>query len=154
MSTKGPDPRPHPGKKAKLEQFLSALLTCPNVESAARLVGIGHSTAVRWLADPVVAERRREMAREASRACATRMQETLTRAVDRLNTLLDAENESVQISAVRITLEYNQRVIELAELRDRLERLEQIAKSAGKTNNYEQPISAPPGTVGKTNGAP
>jgi hypothetical protein len=154
MDTKRPDQRPHPGKKqAKLEQFLAALLSHPTVESAARSIGIGHTTAVRWLQDPVVAERRREAAREASRVAQTRMQETLTKAVDRLNTLLDAENESVQVSAVRITLDFNQRVIELAELRERLERLEQIAKSAGK-GNYEQPISSTAsGTVGKSNGA-
>jgi hypothetical protein len=59
------------------------------------------------------------------------------------------------VAACRAILEFSCKVAEIEDLQQRLERLEQIARSPEKGNDYDHPISAAaPGTAGKANGHP
>jgi hypothetical protein len=133
-------------RATKLDLFLSLLLVSPNVEQAAAQAHISKRTAARWLSDRNVQARRQEQARQAARAAHLRLQETQLKAVDRLNTLLDAEAETVQISAVRTALDFNQRAVEIAELSEQIEEIQRVLKidSWSVRHDVQHQSTAPP----------
>lgn len=149
MTTKGRDPRAHPGKKVgKIDQFISALVSQPTIELAAKAVEISPTTAYRWLRDPKIAERRREAAREASRHAQTRLREAMCRAVDRLRQIVDdAESEAVQVSACRAVLDFNLKSAEIEDLQEQINELRKVLKtgnwSLSSGSKQYQPNSAP-----------
>jgi hypothetical protein len=123
----------HGGKKAnKLHLFVTALLSHAGVEEAGRAAGISASTAWRWMRDPAVQARLREVRKDAMNAAMARLQEAAAGAVDCLcEVQKEGESESARVSAARCILEQALRAAELGDLEDRLANLEAIAQGRG-----------------------
>ena len=131
-----------------------ALLSSPNVETAAESVGIGRVTAWRWMQDPAVVQRLAEARRQGMQHAMTRLQAAASASVVCLcEVQQDGESESARVSAARTVLEMALRAVELGDIEERLERLEQIAKY-GKGAADEQPDHTATGTTRGPNGRP
>jgi hypothetical protein len=59
----------------KKEEAIAALLTQKNIEEAARSIGIGHATLLRWLKEPEFDTAYREARRAAFRQSVARLQQ-------------------------------------------------------------------------------
>jgi hypothetical protein len=144
----------HGGKKAsKLHLFVTALLSHASVEDAARAAGISPSTAWRWMRDEAVLARLREARRDAMNAAMARLQEAAVGAVDCLcQVQRDGESESARVSAARTILEQALRAVELGDIQQRLDKLEQIAKSRWKGPGNDREDQAATRPAGGVNG--
>lgn len=131
--------RGHGEKKSrKTDQFIAALMVHPGVEAAAESVGISHATAWRWMKDPAFIERFREVCRDTMNRAIARLQEAASDAVDCLRKVQSTgESESARVSAARTILEHALRAVELDDIQVRLDKLEQIAKSANEKGKHE-----------------
>jgi hypothetical protein len=156
MKRNGTDFDPDSRKKPrKLDEFIRALLTNPSLEDAARAVGISRTTAWRWLKNPAVIAQLHEARREAWGRALAMLQEAGPEAVQALREVLRAaESESSKVSAAKAVLELGVKVVELTDLQQRIETLEQVAKTTRnwKGPNDDQP-PAPAGSARKTNGS-
>jgi transposase-like protein len=65
----------------KKEEAIAALLTQKNIEEAARSIGIGHATLLRWLKEPEFDTAYREARRAAFRQSVARLQQASGAAV-------------------------------------------------------------------------
>jgi hypothetical protein len=102
------------------------------VESAAAAAKISTATSWRWLRDPVVLERLAEIRRRNMGHAMTRLQAAASAAVSCLcEVQASGESESARVSSARTILEMSLRVAEIGDITERLERLEQIAKTHG-----------------------
>jgi hypothetical protein len=111
------------------EQFIAALLSCPTVEAAAEMVGIGNETASQWRKDPAFAERYRVATREAMRQAAALLQGAAREAVDTLRAIQSkGESEAARVSAARAVLEMAVKAAELEDVQQRLDSLERTFK--------------------------
>jgi hypothetical protein len=119
-------------KDRKLEQFVEGLLSAPTVESAAASAGISARTAWRWMQDPAVVQHLAKARRQGMQHAMTRLQAAASRSVDCLCAIQqDGESESARVSAARCILEQALRAVEIGDIQERLEKLEQIAKTHG-----------------------
>jgi hypothetical protein len=140
-------------RSRRLDIFLALLLVTRTAEQAAEQAGISKRTAARWMSEPDVIARLRQAGQETWSRASAQIQAASVEAVECLReTMRTAESESARVTAAKALLELGQRAIELNNLEQRLERLEQIARSPEK-GNHDQPISTTTGTVGKTNGS-
>jgi hypothetical protein len=120
------------GRKSP-EQIVEAVLTHPGLESAAKALRISYVTLWRWLKDPVIAQRLHEARKDAWGRAMGQLREAGPEAVAALRrTLREAESESVTVSAARTVLEFGLRAVELVDIQERLDTLEQLAKSRQK----------------------
>jgi hypothetical protein len=128
----------------KQDAFIRAMLTHPSVESAAHAVNISRATAWRWLKLPDIVQRLREVRKEAWSRAMGQLQEAGPEAVEALRKILrDAEGESARVSAARTLLELALRSVELQDVEERIDKLEQIAKSRNwKESGAEQFLAA------------
>jgi hypothetical protein len=116
-------------RSRKQEQFITALLSYPTVEAAAKTVGIGDVTAWRWRKDPAFAERYREATREAMRHAAALLQGAAREAVDTLREIQSkAESEAARVSAARTILDMALKAADLEDVQRRLDAIEQAVK--------------------------
>src|SRR5262245_61449556 len=124
----------HGGRKTRrVDLFVAQLICHATVEEAASAAKISSATAWRYLRDPSVLSRVREACRSTMDQAKALLQAASVEAVQCLRQILrDAKNESVQISAAKIILEMGLRAIELGDIDERLDKLEQIAKSRWK----------------------
>lgn len=111
------------------ERAITALLTCPTVEEAAKTAQVGKVTIYRWLKDEtfslVLEQARREQARDALnflRSC-------MLKAAQRLNGLLDSDSEGTALKAAVALLDFGLRACAVADLTDRIVMLEEAQKS-------------------------
>jgi hypothetical protein len=147
--------RGHGDKRPKLrERFIMALLANPGVETAAESVGISRVTAWRWMQDPAVVQRLTGVRRQSMQHAMMRLQAAASAAVACLcEVQQDVESGSARVSAARTILEMALRAAEIGDIEERLERLEQIAKTrAWRGSDDNQPNPAPPGTSRGVNG--
>jgi hypothetical protein len=115
----------HGGKQArKEEQAIAALLAEPTVEAAAARVGVGHSTLLRWLAEPSFRDRYRAARRDVVEAAIGRLQRASTAAVDALARNLSCGMPAVEVGAAKAVLDQAIKAVELLDLAERVERLE------------------------------
>jgi hypothetical protein len=142
-------------KSRKLDAFVAAMMTHGSTEAAAGAVGIAASTGYRWLRDEVVIERLRQARQQAWSRAMSQLQEAGPEAVEALRKVLrEAENEAPRVSAARILLELGLKSVEFDELKERITRLEQIAKTHGawrEPNDRENQTSTRP--AGGVNGS-
>ena len=66
--------------------------------------------------------------------------------------LRDAEGESARVSAARVILELGVRVVEIGDIEERLDKLEQIAKSRWKGSSDDREDQTPTRPVRGVNG--
>ena len=113
----------------KKEEAIAALLTQPNIEHAARSIGIGTSTLVRWMKDPEFAEAYREAKRAAFGQAISRLQQgTAAAATTLLKIMLDTSvPASVRVRAADSIFDHAAKAIEIEEVEARVAALEQVA---------------------------
>lgn len=117
------------GEKAtrKQDALICALLLEPTVEQAAKKVGIGTTTAFRWLQDPAFQESYREARRMAVSQAIGQLQQASTEAVATLRKIMNDKEAPAasRVTAARTVLDTSLKAIELEDLAQRIEKLEQ-----------------------------
>lgn len=110
----------------KRELLICALLVEPTIEKAAAKVGIGSSTAFRWLQEPDFRAEYQQARKQAVSQAIAQLQQATTQAVI---TLVEVMNDreatpASRVSAAKTVLEMSMKAIELDDLATRIERLE------------------------------
>jgi hypothetical protein len=147
----GPDGKKKPPQK--LNEFIQALLTNPNLEDAAKAAGVSRTTGWRWRQSPNVIARLREARQQAWGHALDMLQAAGPAAVSTLRHLLSsAEAESVRASSAKALLELSMRGAEIINLEERLNKLEEIAKSRWKEATDAGENQAPARPAGRSNG--
>ena len=109
---------------------MAAMLVHASVEAAAKSTGISSVTSWRWLREPAIVARLRAARKDAVEQAKALLQTALVEAVEQLRSLLrSAENEAVQASVAKTLLEFGFKAVEIGDIQERLDKLEQIAKS-------------------------
>jgi hypothetical protein len=114
-----------------MEEAIAALLTQKNFEEAARSVGIGTATLLRWQKLPEFQEALRQARRAAfSQAIARLQQGSTAAATTLLKVMLDAATPaSTRVRAAESILTHSAKAIEIEDIEARVEALEQAAAS-------------------------
>ena len=115
----------------KKEEAVAALLTQRNVEEAARAVGIGANTPLRWMKVPEFQSAYREARRAAFGQAIARLQQgTTAAATTLLKVLIDANTPaSVKVRAAEAIFQHAAKAIELEDLEVRVANLERAAEA-------------------------
>jgi hypothetical protein len=111
----------------KQEKFIMALMATNTTEEAYKQVGIGQSTAYKYMADPSFKEEYLRMRRETMQQVTSKLQQSALIAVETLNNVMaDSENStaSARVQASKIILENAYRGLEMDDLLGKLEQLE------------------------------
>jgi transposase-like protein len=116
----------------KKEEAIAALLTQKNIEEAARSIGIGSATLLRWLKDPDFDAAYREARRAAFRQSVARLQQASGAAVTTLLKLMidPATPPSTKARAADSVLDHSAKAIELEDIEARVAELERAADPA------------------------
>lgn len=105
-----------------------ALLTEPTVAGAAQRAGVSERTLYRWLADPSFFEQYRSARRQAYGLAIGRLQQSASRAVDTLDSVMTDSNSPhhARTSAAVSILRFGRDGIELDDLSERVHKMEQL----------------------------
>jgi len=121
-----------PGSKftRKKEAAIAALLTQRNVEDAARAVGIGTQTLLRWLKIPEFVKEYRNARREAVQQAVARMQQATGAAGTVVLKLMTDPNvpAAVKLRAAECVFDRAMKGIELEDIEVRVAELERAAE--------------------------
>ena len=115
----------------KREEAIAALLTQRNVEDAARAVGIGISTLLRWIKEPEFESAYREARRAAFGQSVARLQQASSAAVSTLlKVMVDpATPPATKVRAADSVLGHSAKAIEIEDIDARLTELERTAET-------------------------
>lgn len=118
----------------KKEEAIAALLTQRNVEAAARSVGIGANTLLRWMKDRDFDAAYRDARRAAFGQSIARLQQaTSAAATTLLKTMIDANTPaSVKVRAAEAIFNHAAKAIEIEDIEARVAVLEQAAGKKGQ----------------------
>lgn len=123
-----------PGGKfgRKKEDAIAALLTQRNIEEAAKAVGIGANTLLRWLKVPEFQTAYRHARREAFGQSLARLQQgTAAAATTLLKVMIDQGTPpSVKVRAAEAILNHSSKAIEIEDIEARLSELERAAEES------------------------
>jgi transposase-like protein len=113
----------------KMEEAVAALLTQRNVEEAARAVGIGPATLLRWMKVPEFQTAYREARRAAfSQSIARLQQGTSAAATTMLKLMIDPNTPaSVRVRAAECIMNHATKAIEIEDIEARVTELERSA---------------------------
>jgi hypothetical protein len=113
----------------KMEAAVAALLTHRNTEEAARAIGIGYKTLLRWQQIPEFQAALRKAQQDAlAQTTARLLQGAPTAASMLLKVMVDpATPASTKVRAAENVLNHAERVVELQDIQARLEQLERSA---------------------------
>ena len=116
----------------KKEQAIAALLSHRNVEEAARAVGIGANTLLRWMKEPDFDALYREARRLAFWQSIARLQHGSTAAATTLlKVMVDPTvPPSTRVRAAESVLNHAAKAIELADIEERVSELERTAEAS------------------------
>ena len=116
----------------KKEEAIAALLTQKNIEEAARSIGIGHATLLRWLKEPEFDTAYREARRAAFRQSVARLQQASGAAVTTLLKLMidPATPPSTKARAADSVLDHSAKAIEIEDIETRVSELERAAEAS------------------------
>lgn len=111
----------------KQQKALSALLTNPTKEAAAKAAGIESKTLRRYLTDPEFQAEYQKAVSGMIEDAATQARQSLNPALSCLREIVEdgGETATARISAARSLLEYGLRLTEIADIMKQLEELEQ-----------------------------
>src|SRR2546425_11658319 len=114
----------------KMEAAVAALLTQRNQEEAARAVGIGTATLLRWMKDPEFEKAYRAARRAAHGQSIARLQQATSAAVSTLlKVMVDASTPpSTKVRAADSVLGHSAKAVELEEIEARLPGFFQIRR--------------------------
>lgn len=128
------------GEKASRKQdaLICALLIEPTVEQAAKKVGIGTTTAFRWLQEPTFQAQYREARRMAVSQAISQLQQASTEAVATLRAIMEDEQAppASRVTAARTVLDTSLKAVELEDLAGRIEKLEQSLQNGGRQKSW------------------
>jgi hypothetical protein len=112
---------------APQQKALSALLTEPTIQAAAKTAGCGERTLHRWLQEPSFESEYRKARREAVRQAVARLQRSAGGAAAALSEIAEDPNERApaRVAASRAILELAIKAVELEDLEARIAALEQ-----------------------------
>jgi hypothetical protein len=118
----------------KMEEAVAAVLTQKNLEEAARSVGIGTATLLRWQKMPEFKGALRQARRDAYSQSIARLQQATGAAVSTLlKTMVDAGTPaSTKVRAADSVLSHAAKAIELEDIEARVSELERAAEEASK----------------------
>jgi hypothetical protein len=123
-----------PGSKftRKREEAIAALLTQRNIEEAAKSIGIGTQTMLRWLKIPEFQTAYRDARRAAFGQSIARLQQASTAAVSTLlKIMVDANTPaSTRVRAADSVLDHAKQAIEIEDIDVRVAELERAAEQA------------------------
>src|ERR1700688_1978771 len=123
-----------PGAKftRKKEEAIAALLTQRNVEEAARAVGIGTQTLLRWLKIPEFVKEYRQARGEVVRQAVARLQQATGAAGSVVLKLMTDPNvpAAVKLRAAECVFDRSIKGIELEDIEARVSELERAAEKA------------------------
>ena len=110
----------------KMEEAVAALLTHRNHEAAARAVGIGTATLLRWQKEPEFQQAYRAARRAAHGQSIARLQQgTSAAATTLLKTMIDPSTPaSVKVRAADSVLNHSAKAIEIEDIEVRVSELE------------------------------
>ena len=116
----------------KKEEAIVALFTQQNIEEAARSIGIGSATLLRWLKDPEFDTAYREARRAAFLQSVARLQQASGPAVTTLLKLMidPTTPPSTKARAADSVLDHSVKAIELEKIEARVAELERAAGAA------------------------
>ena len=111
------------GKQTKA---LTALLTCPTKQAAAKAAGISATTLKRYLADPEFVAEYEKALTDLIDAAATQSKQILSPALSCLKEIIEDKGQraDLRIQASRAALEFGLRVIEAMDFEKRMRALE------------------------------
>ena len=118
----------------KMEEAVAALLTQRNQEEAARAVGIGTATLLRWQKEPEFQAAYRAARRAAHAQSVARLQQATSAAVTTLlKAMVDPSTPpSTKVRAADSVLDHSAKAIELEDIDARVAELERAAEAAKK----------------------
>jgi hypothetical protein len=118
----------------KKEQAVAALLTQPNIDSAARSVGISPNTLLNWMKVPEFDAAYRAAKRAAYGQAIARLQQAMPLAVQTmLKVLVDPNTPaSVRVRAAEVIANHSHKAIEIEDVEARVAALEEAAVEQGK----------------------
>jgi transposase-like protein len=113
----------------KKEEAIAALLTQRNMEEAARAIGIGANTLLRWLQDSEFKDAYRKARRDAYSQAMARIQQASGAAVSTLLRVLVDPNTpaSSKVRAADSILDHSAKAIEIEDIEARVSELERAA---------------------------
>jgi transposase-like protein len=121
-----------PGSKftRKKEEAIAALLSQRNIEEAAKSIGIGTQTLLRWLKIPEFQTAYREARRAAVAQSSARLQQATSAAVSTLLKIMVDTNTpaSTRVRAADSVLDHATKAIEIEDVEVRVAALEQAAE--------------------------
>jgi len=119
----------------KMEEAVAALLTQRNLEEAARSVGIGAATLLRWQKLPEFQKAYRQARRDAySQSIARLQQGTSAAATTLLKTMIDGTTPaSVKVRAAEAIFNHASKAIEIEDIEARVAALEAAAEAAASS---------------------
>src|SRR5579863_5293620 len=114
----------------KKEEAIVALLTQRNIEEAAKSIGIGTQTLLRWLKIPEFDKAYREARRAAYGQATARLQQATSAAVSTLLKIMVDTNApaSTRVRAADSVLDHAKQAIEIEDVEVRVAALEQAAE--------------------------
>jgi transposase len=118
----------------KMEFVISALLTEPSIELAAKKSGVGEHTIYRWFNNPEFDKAYKKAKKKIVEHAITQIQQATGEAVQCLREIIKDKNNpaSSRVSASKTILEQAIKTVEIEELVTRVEELENKLKG-GKT---------------------
>lgn len=113
----------------KKEEAIAALLTQRNMEEAARAIGIGANTLLRWLQVPEFKDAYRKARRDAYSQAMARIQQASGAAVSTLLKVMVDPNTpaSSKVRAADSILDHSAKAIEIEDIEARVSELERAA---------------------------
>ena len=114
----------------KKEEAIAALLTQRNMEEAARAIGIGANTLLRWLQVPEFKDAYRKARRDAYSQAMARIQQACGAAVSTLLKVMVDPNTpaSSKVRAADSILDHSAKAIEIEDIEARISELERAAE--------------------------
>ena len=129
-----------PGSKftRKKEEAIAALLSQRNIEEAAKSIGIGTQTLLRWLKIPEFQAAYLQARRAAVSQSSARLQQATSAAVSTLLKIMvdTAAPPSVRVRAADSVLDHAKQAIEIEDVEIRVAALEQAAELSKSHGNH------------------
>ena len=118
----------------KMEETVAALLTQPNVDAAARSVGISVATLMRWQKEPEFQKALREARRAAFGQAIARLQQMSGAAVATLGKMMVEQTAppSTRVRAAEAIINHAAKAIEIEDIEARVSELERAAETQTK----------------------
>jgi transposase-like protein len=116
----------------KMDQAVAALLTQRNVEEAARAVGIGVATLLRWQKEPEFQKAYRDARRAAFGQAVARLQQMSGAAVAMLGKMMvePTAPPSTRVRAAEVIINHAAKAIEIEDIEARVTELERAAATS------------------------